>query len=190
MKKLIALCLVSGLLFACKDAGLKKELKRLSQLEINIPDIQQCMYAGQDTTMNIVNDAYAKMVIFYDSTVCSSCQMSRIWEWEDVVGLSKATNGKFSPVFVFNPPKGKINELKIALKTYPFKYPVFLDEDGEFIKHNPELPANTLLHTFLVDKNNKVVLVGKPVGNEQLWELYKSTIRDLVNNNGILPDSK
>lgn len=190
MKKILLFSFILLALSSCKDNALKKELKRLSQLEIKIPNIEQCMYGGKDTVMHITNDALARMVIFYDSTVCSSCQVSRIWEWEDVVGLSKATNGKFAPVFVFNPPKGKVNELRIALKSYPFKYPIFIDEDGEFVKQNPELPANTLLHTFLIDKNNNVTLVGKPTGNDQLWELYKSTIRDLVNNNGILPDVK
>ena len=31
----------------------------------------------------------------------------------------------------------------------------------------------------MVDKDNKVVLVGNPLGNEKMWELYKKEIARL-----------
>ena len=43
--------------------------------------------------------------------------------------------------------------------------------------HNPD----TRLHSFLLDKDNRVVLTGNPIGNEPLWELYKEQIRELIN---------
>ncbi|WP_256620806.1 hypothetical protein [Rikenella microfusus] len=39
----------------------------------------------------------------------------------------------------------------------------------------------------MLDKDNRVVLVGSPIGNPKMWELYKSTIDRLVENGGILP---
>lgn len=35
-----------------------------------------------------------------------------------------------------------------------------------------------MYHTFLLDRQNRVVLVGNPIGNERLWELYKKEIRE------------
>ena len=32
------------------------------------------------------------------------------------------------------------------------------------------------INTFLVDKNKKIVLVGNPVHNDKLWNLYKKAI--------------
>jgi hypothetical protein len=36
------------------------------------------------------------------------------------------------------------------------------------------------MHTFLLDENNKVVLVGSPIRNEMLWELYKELIQSQI----------
>ena len=69
----------------------------------------------------------------------------------------------------------------------PFDLPVFYDPDGAFERANPQLPANPLFHTFLLDRDNRVVLVGSPIGNPKMWELCKSTIDRLIENGGILP---
>ncbi len=68
-----------------------------------------------------------------------------------------------------------------------FDYPVFLDTAGVFERSNPGLPANPVFHTFLLDRENRVVLVGSPIGNAKMWDLYKSTIARLVANGGTLP---
>lgn len=36
--------------------------------------------------------------------------------------------------------------------------------------------------------NGKVVLVGDPVSNPPLWELYKTTITQLIENGGTMPE--
>jgi hypothetical protein len=53
-----------------------------------------------------------------------------------------------------------------------------------FVKFNPYIPTDPRLHTFLLDRDGKVVLVGDPANNHELWELYKTTITELVENNG------
>jgi hypothetical protein len=35
-----------------------------------------------------------------------------------------------------------------------------------------------------LDKNGKVAVVGDPLNNPGLWELYKTTITELVKNGG------
>jgi len=44
--------------------------------------------------------------------------------------------------------------------------------DGSFERLNPHLPKDERFHTFLLDENNKVILVGYPVNNPKLKELY------------------
>jgi hypothetical protein len=53
-----------------------------------------------------------------------------------------------------------------------------------FPRANPHIPTDERLHTFLLDRDGKVVLVGDPANNSELWELYKKTITELVENNG------
>lgn len=61
------------------------------------------------------------------------------------------------------------------LPGYPFVY----DEEGRFLKYN-ELPLDSRYHAFLLNQNGEVVLVGNPIGNDKLWELYKQQIRKLM----------
>jgi hypothetical protein len=53
-----------------------------------------------------------------------------------------------------------------------FHRTVFYDLDGSFERLNPHLPANEQFHTFLLNEDNKTVLVGNPVHNEKLKNLY------------------
>lgn len=61
------------------------------------------------------------------------------------------------------------------LKRDRFDYPVFIDENNQInsLNHFPDKPE---LQCFLLDKDNKVLLIGNPVLNPKVWELYKQTI--------------
>ncbi|MDR3093410.1 MAG: hypothetical protein LBU62_02055, partial [Bacteroidales bacterium] len=58
--------------------------------------------------------------------------------------------------------------------------PVYIDKESFFHKKNPNIPSDERMHTFLLDENNKVVLVGSPIRNEMLWELYKELIQSQI----------
>ena len=78
--------------------------------------------------------------------------------------------------------------VSIALKVNQLDYPVFIDQYATFVHQNPNLPKNQQLHSFLLDKNNRVVLVGNPLYNPALWALYKRTIQEMIDNDGVLPE--
>jgi len=124
-----------------------------------------------------------RLVIWFDSTECGSCRMSRLYEWNDdpVMHYAQGLKDKFEVLLIFSPKKQDVRSLKFNLEGYDVSFPVIIDEAGDFPRLNPHIPADTRLHSFLLDKDNKVVLVGNPLGNEQLWELYKEQIRQLVN---------
>ena len=53
--------------------------------------------------------------------------------------------------------------------------PVIYDSISNFISANG-LPQESAYHTLLLDKNNRVRLIGSPINNDKLWELYKKEI--------------
>lgn len=61
-----------------------------------------------------------------------------------------------------------------------FRYPMYIDRECRFPALNPTLPKDPRLHVFLLDHKNRVVLVGSPIGNKNLWELYKQQIEHLT----------
>lgn len=60
---------------------------------------------------------------------------------------------------------------------------VMLTEDPLF---ENELKQLHPINVFLIDGNGEILLVGDPIGNPQLLELYRRTIINLNANNGIL----
>ena len=122
------------------------------------------------------------MVVYYYSISCSPCLISNLLHWSDIVTYSKELAYKFYILFIFDSQKHEQRE--IYLKFKELDYPFFMDEEYVFSRLNKNIPKDDKLHTFLLDKNNKVVLVGNPVDNAKLWDLYKKTINELIENGG------
>lgn len=103
-----------------------------------------------------------------------------MYEWQEVIATSIGLKHKFNAIFIFSPKRGTEFQLITSLKAAQLDYPVFLDSGGLFLKRNPRIPSGEMYHTFLLDRQNRVVLVGNPIGNERLWELYKKEIKNII----------
>lgn len=175
------------LLFSCtENHHRKKQLERLFSTEIIMPDTA-CLF---DKTLNFTNlDIPAKMVVYFDAETCASCALSRIWEWDEVSQITNSNKGRFQTLFIFAPKQKDLASVKRTFLSMHLENKlVYIDEHREFITNNPAIPEATMFHTFLLDRENKIVLVGNPVHNEKLWGLYESTIDQLIKNGGTLED--
>lgn len=56
-------------------------------------------------------------------------------------------------------------------KEMHFDYPVVYDHNDEFSKIN-RLPQNDIFHTMLLTRDNKIILIGNPIHNNVLKDLY------------------
>ena len=54
-----------------------------------------------------------------------------------------------------------------ALREAELRHSVYLDTLCVFRKNNPQLPDSRLFHTFVVNRDNKAVLIGNPIKNEK-----------------------
>ena len=48
---------------------------------------------------------------------------------------------------------------------------VYVDTMGIFERKNPKLPTNKLLHTFLINSQGEVELIGNPIVNTEIKKL-------------------
>ena len=163
-------------------------MEQLMQQNITLSPDWDVVWQGNNTVLKGVQEIPVKLVIWYDSLVCSSCQLSRMYEWNNIVTYADSLASWFSIIYLFTPKIDDIDRVNVVLKTNNFDYPLFIDRNSSFIKQNPNLPKNRRLHSFLLDKNNRVVLLGNPLYNPALWALYKRTIQEMIDNDGVLPD--
>lgn len=170
----------------CSCNSPKRELKRAFGTHVEMP-FSLRYYSGQYMEYEHDDDALATMLIWYDSTQCSGCKLNAINSLEKYIQFCKDTISNVNVDIVFSPPADVEETFDEAVLNAKCNYPLFVDYVGEFAKSNRKLPKSKNLHTFLLDANGKIVLIGDPTHNNKLWELYKKYIMQLCENNGMLP---
>lgn len=183
--------LIILLCFSCKNHRLVHDIKSLSGSTIKIPNNLCAKIEGRDTSLLVNQSEFATMIIWYDTIQCASCSMNSVNIWKTFFEYSFDSIEGFNPIIIFSPNKRLLRDFEVSLKVTKFKYPVLVDYDNIFQRINPQIPmTSNLFHVFLLDKNKKVVLVGNPLDNKLLLQLYKKTIHELVDNEGVLVDDK
>lgn len=183
----VLLCVFVG--FSCREsARTRSVLEELVGSEIAVPAGLLVTVDGKDTVMSETLQPDAKMVVWYDSVGCSSCRINRMEEWSEMLTYGEALRGRFQTVFVLAPKVKELKSVRISLMGSNLGYPVLIDTTSAFTKANPLVPNDSRFHTFLLDKNNQIILAGSPLDSEALLKLYKKTIKTLVNNGGKMPE--
>ena len=118
---------------------------------------------------------------------CNSCRIQHLKDWDSIIEEEENTTGLFKVLFIFTPNSLSPDKVPRLLHLEEIKHPVFWDSSGEFSKLNPEL-QQPLGRGVSLDVNNRIILVGSPLYNSRLWELYRRTIYELIGNGGTLPD--
>ncbi len=166
------------LLASCsgESGSVKQEMASLLSHPIEICQDAMITVRGRDS---LVQDYFAsdfKMVVYTDSMGCSSCALQSLYRWEDLIEYAEQFDGALKYYFIFNPPKSE--NIRMALRTSMLDYPMLLDSLGEFERLNPHLPRNKAMHTFLLDEDNNVVLVGNPLNNPEIEKMLKTIVEE------------
>lgn len=120
--------------------------------------------------------------MYIDSIGCTSCKL-KIEKWMEFIKEFKPIIGdKIEYLFIFHPQKTGVKSLKAELYTNNFLTPVCFDLKDELNKIN-NFPQSFDFQTFLLDKENRVLVVGNPVNNTAIRELYLDILlnRKIVN---------
>ena len=113
------------------------------------------------------------MLIYVDSTGCTSCKL-QLPKWKELIAyVDSATNGNIPFIFVFQSKDDK--ELRYILKRDNFDRPVYIDRDNRLNKLN-QFPQEITFQTFLLDQDNRVKVIGNPVHNLAVRDLYLKQI--------------
>lgn len=168
----LLLVLFSILLFSCKEN--KKD--QIAQLvaewqgkEILFPEKVVFTRFAIDTTDFEIPQSEYKILIYVDSIGCTSCKL-QLQKWKELITYTDSvTDGKISFLFFFHPKD--LKEVSYLLKRDRFDRPICIDMEDQLNKLN-KFPADMTFQTFLLDKNNKVAVLGNPIHNLAVKDLY------------------
>ena len=176
MKKLLYISLLLSLLTACKENNKEKFALLVQEWQGKEIVFPQDMAFSRFVTEPVdyrIPDAKYKVLVYVDSVGCTSCKL-QLSKWQELIAhVDSATNGNVPFIFVFQSKDDR--ELRYILKCDNFDRPVCIDRNNRFNSSN-RFPQDITFQTFLLDKDNKVKVIGNPVHNLAVRDLYLKQI--------------
>jgi len=166
---------------SCKKNKQKEDatkiVKEWTGKEIKFPKGLTCTSMGKDTTcVDLYSDNY-KILLYVDSLGCTSCRL-KLPEWKKIINESDSVfSNRPDFIFFFQPKQKDERELQQILRSNGFRHPAFIDKENEIDKLN-KFASKPEYQCFLLDKDNKVVIVGDPSLNKGIWDLFKRIITE------------
>ena len=167
------------LLCACnsQNKDLQEKVEKMQSKAINIPyDRMSCWASDSIKAISPWNKATLKLVHYVDSATCSTCYLQKAAINEFIRHMEKMPNNEFYNVFIINPGSRVNKRLETDFLDKRIPQTLFIDTANVFMEVNPNIPSESMYHTFLLDENNKVILVGNPITNEKIGDMLPSVV--------------
>lgn len=144
--------------------------------EIAIPD---SVFAIKDTIPVILkkdplNPKKLKIITLIPAN-CEKCIFD-VYAWCSFLdSINKSSSVDFIPIFKTSDPNQFV---KLYLPILPYGIEPYLDSYNKFLTKY-RLPNDLRFRTFLLDKNNKIILLGNPIYSSNIKSLY---IKKIIEN--------
>jgi hypothetical protein len=185
--KYLALITCSLFLFSCKGTDKEKEniIRLVSEWQGKMivfpPDLVFTRYATDTVDYQTPESEY-KVLIYIDSLGCMGCSL-QLPKWKELIAYTDSLTGASVPfLFFFHPNERGKKEIYFLLESDKFDRPVCIDTEDDLNRLN-HFPAVAAFQTFLLDRENKVAVIGNPVSGPAVRKLYLKQIQG-TNNQG------
>lgn len=169
--KISFICLLFFAMSCQKNDRAKVEslVKEWNNKEIRFPDNPVFTRFVTDTVPYRIPKTDYKVVVFVDSVGCISCKL-QLPKWKEFMHeVDSLSDGNVPFVFFFQTKD--VRELRYILRRDNFPYPVCIDTEDSFYKLN-RFPGEMMFQAFLVDSENRVKVIGNPIHNLPVKDLY------------------
>lgn len=172
----LIILLLTIFLSTCQDK--QKEIitllvKEWQGKQILFPENMVFTRFASDTTNFVIPTSDYKVLVFVDSIGCTSCKL-QLSRWKEFIRYTDSISQKNIP-FLFFFQFDDQWEIHSLLIRENFDKPICLDRSDSLNQLN-HFPKDIRFQVFLLDKNNKVVVIGNPVHNPNVKELYLEEI--------------
>jgi hypothetical protein len=180
--KRTTLYLLLLLFVSCEGSKTKENIARLvtewQGKEVVFPGNPIFTVYATDTVDYQIPETEYKVLIYVDSIGCTSCKL-QLSRWKELIAYTDSISHRDIPFLFFFHSKD-YKEIRHLLKVDVFDLPVCLDLEDELNRLN-RFPSDIAFQTFLLDKDNRVAVIGNPIHNLAVKELYLKRIREQRN---------
>ena len=163
----------------CSQTRIEELVSNLSGAKIDVS-----LYAMEKKTpkcyKSIVNDTIEtsyKLVTYIDSSVCSPCGIDHLFEWGAIIDESKENNYDLRVLFIVAPKKAQLIQTYYAISHCTLNSNIYVDTSYVFMKNNPCMEKGYIFETFLLDKDDRITLVGNPIKNQKIHDLLTNIMK-------------
>ena len=168
--------LTSIVFISCSDdnrATIAHTVEQWQGRTVQMPEGAVFTVQARDT---VAMDMYApahKVLVYVDSTGCTSCRL-QLHEWKKFIAEVDSATGGQVPFLFFLSPKS-VKEARYITRRDDFTYPICVDMQNGLDSLN-RFPDEEMFHTFLLDGENRVAVIGNPIHNRAVRNLYMKTL--------------
>ena len=162
------------LFFGCKS---EKEQVRDKIEEMKSRPIELCLdkMECRRNPLSKLNKKYT-IVVYVDSAECSSCALSKLRFWNPLIAEAKKKQLDIDYVFILAPKKKDMEDVNVELEITDLQSSIYVDTAFAFKKNNKDLPKENKYHSFLLNTEGKVILIGSPIANKKVMDIYKNIV--------------
>jgi len=159
---------------SCGKKGHDKQNKRIVHdhigKEMLFPtDAVYTRFLRDTIDYRVPEDADYKVVVYVDSTGCTECKL-KLQEWKDFISyVDTLSEKKVAFMFFYN--MSDYRKVAFRLKHEEFDYPVCLNRSEELSRLN-HIREGERNHTFLLDKENRILEIGNPMFDLEIRDKY------------------
>lgn len=168
----VYLLLLLTLIFSCKESKEDKLIRLVTEWqgrEIIFPKLVTFTSVASDSIDYEMPHSKYKILVYVDSIGCISCKL-QLPRWKNFIHYLDSTCKDSVPVLFFFHPQTK-KDIDYILKYDKFTYPVCIDTSDSLNILN-KFPSIMTFQTFLLDEHNNVKLIGNPINNDNVKDLY------------------
>ena len=173
-KNVIGLIVIMSLLSCNNNDRVINEVKELMHRKISFPNGYEEFSCNSEYSLDNLLKQNVKVVTYMEDLSCTSCGVKTLKLWQKEI---KEIDKNVAYIIVLHSDsKEQISDMT---KTLSLDLPIMYYQTNIFEQKNTLEGILARNKTFLLDKENKIILVGEPFGKEKLSKLYKKTIDSL-----------
>lgn len=164
------------ILFSCSSHEREfLNIEKMQSEKTDIPYEQMVCWANVSVQKDSPwKNAKYKLIHYIDSASCSSCYLQKVKINDFLFLMEDLSNNEFYNVIILSPGSNAKKDLEHLFSEKLIPQTIFIDSANTFLQRNPHIPSETMYHTFLLDENDKAILVGNPITNKKIKELLMS----------------
>lgn len=160
-------------ILSCSQNPYRTSLERMMSSTVVLPDDAKGIRSDVSFLLLDSLKDVPKLIIYIDSSQCTSCKVGKLLEYTKLFKLSDETK-LFQPLIIITLPHKELSSVSQLIQRSRLPFPVYIDVSGSFRSTNPQIPDNPLFHCFYINKTGSIEFVGNPLRSEKMYKMFLS----------------